>query len=49
MVFRYRFDILPGSSRSSQYVETTSLALAAVPGEGFRVYTNLFGVSNPSA
>ncbi|MFI5338323.1 MAG: hypothetical protein ACHQ7N_00600 [Candidatus Methylomirabilales bacterium] len=50
IVFEYRFDILPGRlGEFSQYVETTGRpAWMRFPEvKGFRVYTNLFGVSSP--
>ncbi|MFI5339495.1 MAG: hypothetical protein ACHQ7N_06625 [Candidatus Methylomirabilales bacterium] len=50
VTFEDRFDILPGRLKVfAEYVETTGrpgwLRFAEV--KGFRVYTNLFGVSSP--
>jgi len=50
IIFEYRFDILPGKlAEFSQYVETTGRPgwLRFPEVKGFRVYTNLFGVSSP--
>jgi hypothetical protein len=50
VIFEYRFDILPGKLKEfSEYVETTGRPgwLKFPEVKGFRVYTNLFGVSSP--
>ena len=50
VMFEYRFDILPGRlAEFAEYVETTGRPawLRFPEVKGFRVYTNLFGVSSP--
>jgi rRNA maturation protein Rpf1 len=50
VIFEYRFDILPGRlTEFAEYVERTGRPawLRFPEVKGFRVYTNLFGVSSP--
>jgi hypothetical protein len=50
LIFEYRFDIMPGKLKEfSEYVESTGRPgwLRFPEVKGFRVYTNLFGVSSP--
>ena len=50
VIFEYRFDVLPGKLwEFAEYVESTGRPawLRFPEVKGFRVYTNLFGVSSP--